>query len=205
MAATIHYGSERTEANLAAIKSDMQTLDKFETEQFSQLVQMMFAFLLDPNKSSQLFTQLETFAEENGANFTALKSVFKSLITIPNDALRRGVAPATFQEELISLGLSQEKAEYLTEQWKKNMASLSATALGQTLMVNQLVDMDWKFGVTLSSSELSKVGNTFIQLKLVVSNGKGELNTIYMELSLQQFYSFLHEMERAKASMEMLS
>ncbi|GAB1609211.1 COMM domain-containing protein 7-like [Argonauta hians] len=205
MAATLHFGGGRSEANLAALKSDLQTLDKFETEQFSQLVQLMFSFLVDPNKSSQMLTHLETFAEETGANLAALKSVFKSLLMIPNDALRRGVTAATFLEELTGLGLSQEKAEYLTEQWKKNMASLSATALGQTVMVNQLVDMDWKFGVTLSSSELTKVGNTFIQLKLVVSNGKGELNTVYMELSLKQFYSFLHEMERAKASLEMLS
>ena len=33
-------------------------------------------------------------------------------------------------------------------QWKTNLVSLSRSALGQTLMVNQLVDMEWKFGGT---------------------------------------------------------
>ena len=31
-------------------------------------------------------------------------------------------------------------------QWNNNLASLSKGALGQTLTVNQLVDMEWKFG-----------------------------------------------------------
>lgn len=31
-------------------------------------------------------------------------------------------------------------------QWKVHYAVLSRVAVGQTLMVNQLVDMEWKFG-----------------------------------------------------------
>jgi hypothetical protein len=43
-------------------------------------------------------------------------------------------------------GLSETKGEYFAEQWKANLVGLSRSALGQTLMVNQLVDMEWKFG-----------------------------------------------------------
>ncbi|CAE1226618.1 COMMD7 [Acanthosepion pharaonis] len=198
------FGSLREDV-LVNLKNDMQTVEKFDSEQFNQLVQMIFSFLADPSKSSQLFNQLETFAEDNNVSLPGLKNVFKSLLTIPNNALKKGSTAATFHEELRSLGLSEEKADYFTEQWKKNMATLSSMALGQTLMVNRLVDVDWKFGVTLASSEITKVGNTFVQLKLVLSNGTGELKNSYMELSLQQFYSFLHEMERVKASLEILS
>ena len=31
-------------------------------------------------------------------------------------------------------------------QWKANLVSLSRVAAGQSLTVNQLVDMEWKFG-----------------------------------------------------------
>lgn len=31
-------------------------------------------------------------------------------------------------------------------QWSEHFAALSRLAVGQTLMVNQLVDMEWKFG-----------------------------------------------------------
>ncbi|XP_077862236.1 COMM domain-containing protein 7-like [Saccoglossus kowalevskii] len=71
-------------------------------------------------------------------------------------------------------------------------------------MINQLVDMEWKFGVTAANSEINKVGNTFLQLKLVVNKGNRTEN-VYMELTLPQFYSFLHEMEKAKSSLEYFS
>lgn len=47
---------------------------------------------------------------------------------------------------LVCSGLGESKAEYFSEQWKANLVGLSRSALGQTLMVNQLVDMEWKFG-----------------------------------------------------------
>uniref|UniRef100_A0A674BCK0 COMM domain containing 7 n=1 Tax=Salmo trutta TaxID=8032 RepID=A0A674BCK0_SALTR len=41
-------------------------------------------------------------------------------------------------------------------------------------------------------------------LKLVIRKGNSTEN-VYMELTLPQFYNFLHEMERAKASMDCFS
>nr|XP_024653294.1 COMM domain-containing protein 7 [Macaca nemestrina] len=86
-------------------------------------------------------------------------------------------------------------------QWKQNAPTLAQWAIGQTLMINQLIDMEWKFGVTSGSSELEKVGSIFLQLKLVVKKGN-QTENVYIELTLPQFYSFLHEMERVRTSME---
>ncbi|XP_052780013.1 COMM domain-containing protein 7-like [Mya arenaria] len=184
--------------------SDIQTLNKFQDEQFGHLVQYVFEFLTDPTKSSRLFGQLEDFAAENGVSGNALKNVFKSILSIPNSALKKSLSPEQIKEDLDNLGLSEGKASYFVDQWRANLVGLSRSALRQTLMVNQLVDMEWKFGVTAASSELDKVGNTFLQLKLVINTGNGVTNS-YMELTLPQFYSFLHEMEKAKASLEYLS
>ena len=43
--------------------------------------------------------------------------------------------------------------------------ALSRSVVGQTFMVNQLVDMEWKFGVTAGSSDLKVVGQTFFATK----------------------------------------
>jgi len=85
-----------------------------------------------------------------------------------------------------------------------NHIIMSTESLKQTLSMNQLVDMEWKFGVTAASSETNKVSNSFLQLKLVVNKGNVREN-VYMELTLPQFYSFLHEMEKARASLEIMS
>ncbi|XP_033113796.1 COMM domain-containing protein 7-like [Anneissia japonica] len=201
MATSFHFSAETPPDSMF---SDIQTFNKFGDEQFSQLISIVFAFLLEPSKSSRFLGQLEEFAEEQGVNATGLKNVIKSILTIPYSAVKRNMTSAQLQEDLLHLGLSEDKSAYFSKQWHHNIVGLSKTAVGQTLMVNQLVDMDWKFGVTAASSELKKVGNTFLQLKLVVNKGNKTEN-VYMELTVPQFYSFLHEMERAKASLEYFS
>ncbi|MEQ2183184.1 hypothetical protein GOODEAATRI_030085, partial [Goodea atripinnis] len=83
-------------------------------------------------------------------------------------------------------GLNEEKAAHFSLQWGEHYAALSRLAVGQTLMVNQLVDMEWKFGVTVGTSEIQKVGNIFLQLKLVVRKGNSTENVfmdVYVSLS----------------------
>ena len=72
-------------------------------------------------------------------------------------------------------------------------------------MINQLVDMEWKFGVTAGTSDMKQAGHSFLQLKLVINKGNNETEDVCMELTLPQFYSFLHETEKAKSSLELLS
>ncbi|XP_005095878.1 COMM domain-containing protein 7 [Aplysia californica] len=200
MAATFHFSKETPPDSMF---SDFQSLNKFQNELFGHLVDYAFQFLLEPSKSSRLMSQLEDFAQENGVGVGALRNVFKSLVSLPNVALKKSLSPSQVQEDLRNLGLSEEKAQMVSGHFEANLGSLSRGALGQTLMVNQLVDIEWKFGVTASSSELDKVGNTFLQLKLVINTGNGMKN-VFLELTLPQFYSFLHEMEKAKASLEYL-
>ncbi|CAH1265291.1 COMMD7 [Branchiostoma lanceolatum] len=197
-AAKYHFTQE---APPDALLSDLQTLNKFQDEQFSQLISIVFSFLVEPSKSARMLQQLDEFAEHHGISAGPLKNVVKSLLSVLNGALRRNLTPALLKEDLTNLGVTEERAAYLESQWKSNLAALSRMAMGQTLMVNQLVDMEWKFGVTAASSEVQKVGNTFLQLKLVVNKGDRAEN-VYMELTLPQFYSFLHEMEKAKSSLE---
>jgi hypothetical protein len=51
-----------------------------------------------------------------------------------------------------------------------------------SLMISQLVDMEWKFGVTASSNEIDKFGNVFLQLKLVLNKGDN-LETCFMGIN----------------------
>lgn len=49
---------------------------------------------------------------------------------------------------LLLLGMTKIQYVYIFHlfQWKVHYPVLSRLAVGQTLMVNQLVDMEWKFG-----------------------------------------------------------
>ncbi|XP_063104593.1 COMM domain-containing protein 7 isoform X2 [Cavia porcellus] len=152
----------------------------------------------------RFLAQLSEFATTNQMSLGPLRSIVKSLLLVPNGALKKSLSVEQVRADFITLGLSEEKATYFSEKWKQNTPALAQWAVGQTLMINQLIDMEWKFGVTSGSSELEKVGSIFLQLKLVVKKGN-QIENLYIELTLPQFYSFLHEMERVRASMECLS
>ncbi|XP_038866876.1 COMM domain-containing protein 7 isoform X2 [Salvelinus namaycush] len=168
-----------------SVINDFQNLNKFNEQQFTSLTEILFNFLLEPKEADRFLHQLSEFAGENGMSAGPLRNLMKSLLLLPH-------------------GVSEDKADHFSQQWSLHYPVLSRLAVGQTLMVNQLVDMEWKFGVTVGTSELQKVGNTFLQLKLVIRKGNSTEN-VYMELTLPQFYNFLHEMERAKASMDCFS
>ena len=82
---------------------------------------------------------------------------------------------------------------------------MDTQSVSPVFLINQLVDMDWKFGVNAATSDSTQVGESFIQLKLVINKGGNKLENICMELTLPQFYAFLHEMEKAKASLELMT
>ncbi|KAM4652616.1 microtubule-associated protein RP/EB family member 1-like [Discoglossus pictus] len=94
----------------------------------------------------------------------------------------------------------EESAEHI-QQPSTDDPLLAHMAIGQTLSINQLLDMEWKFGVTAASSELEKAGSIFLQMKMIIKKDHVP-EAVYVELTLPQFYSFLHEMERAKSSLE---
>lgn len=174
------------------------------TQQFVQLTEILFNFLLEPKETDRFLEQLGEFAGKNRMSAGPLRNLMKSVLLVPHGALKKNLTADQVKDDLLTLGLNEEKAMHLSQQWGAHYAVLSRLAVGQTLMVNQLVDMEWKFGVTVGTSEIQKVGNIFLQLKLVIRKGNSTEN-VYMELTLPQFYNFLHEMERAKASMDCFS
>jgi hypothetical protein len=109
------------------------------------------------------------------------------------------------REDLAQLGLTGPVVDYLPAQWTIHYSTLSTTLIGSTFLVQRLLDMEWRFGVTMSNNEVRRVGTTFLQLKLVLDKGHGQTQDVYLELTLPQFYQFLREMERAKSHLEFLS
>uniref|UniRef100_A0A673KAN6 COMM domain-containing protein 7-like n=1 Tax=Sinocyclocheilus rhinocerous TaxID=307959 RepID=A0A673KAN6_9TELE len=192
----LHFTNDTIPDNVC---TDFQNLNKFSEQQFVSLTEILYQFLLEPKESERFLRQLTEFAGENGMSAGPLRALMKSVLLLPHGALKRNLTAEQVKADLLSLGTIFLHSHHLI-----HYPVLSRLAVGQTLMVNQLVDMEWKFGVTVGTSELQKTGNIFLQLKLVIRKGNKTEN-VYMELTLPQFYNFLHEMERAKASMDCFS
>uniref|UniRef100_A0A672YP50 COMM domain-containing protein 7-like n=1 Tax=Sphaeramia orbicularis TaxID=375764 RepID=A0A672YP50_9TELE len=183
-----------------SVSTDFQNLNKFNEQQFLRLIEILFQFLLEPKESDRFMQQLSAFAGDHGMSAGPLRNLMKSVLLVPQGALKKNLSQEQIKEDLVTLGLNEDKADVFSQQWAEHYAVLSRLAVRQTLMVNQLVDMDWKFGVI----HFYPLLNVWLQLKLVIRKGNSTEN-VYMELTLPQFYHFLHEMERAKASMDCFS
>eukprot|EP01080_Neovahlkampfia_damariscottae_P001692 gene1692-461_t len=114
------------------------------------------------------------------------------------------ILTVTFQKSIkqnqmeSNLFQDEDKQIFMDNVFKKYYRTITQNV--SKLSVNSLNDIDWRFGVSVSSSELSEVGATFLQLKLNI-NGKDE----FIELDLPQFYNFLHEMEKGKSLLDFFS
>lgn len=49
-------------------------------------------------------------------------------------------------KDLATLQLEQDRQKYIAAAWKKYFVAISRGALSQTLSVNPLKDIDWRFG-----------------------------------------------------------
>uniref|UniRef100_A0A6U6CFY0 COMM domain-containing protein n=1 Tax=Guillardia theta TaxID=55529 RepID=A0A6U6CFY0_GUITH len=169
-----------------------------------QLVKICLQFLC--SSDTETFVEKSTsYADRHEMNIGALKGSLRGLLNFFKGAARKYLSQALIQEDMMRFGFDENRAKIVASSWQAHFLALSRGIAGQTLVVNKLVDMDWRFGVTSSSSELKQVGRTFLQLRLQLDKGNGAIETTNMELSLPQFYEFLQEMEKAKAAMEFLT
>jgi len=196
---TFHFSSVTPSAQLF---EDIGTLSKFTNEQLQAYSTFVFQFLND-QEPDKLFENIKNFSQEQRINHQGLKNTTKGLLIFFREALKANLSPAALIDDLRQFGLEEEKANLIANKWKTNFVAISSSVVGNTLMVNQLLDMEWRFGVTTSNKDVHRVGTTFLQFKLVLDKGGNKTSNEYLELTLPQFYQFLSEMERAKASLDL--
>lgn len=173
-------------------------------ELFEPINELLFTFLLKPH-NMDLVAELTTFATSHRVKPVIVKNSARALLYYFQSALRSSIVASKVGEDMLRLGFTAEQAAFVAAKWKENFIGLSRMVVNTTLDVNAVVDMDWRFGVTAASSELSQVGSTFLQLKLTVDKGNNVREDVFMELSLDQFFRFLVEMEKAKANLGFMS
>ena len=175
-------------------------LNRFEEPGFSELLQMILAFLSSPNEGQQLLAKLEKFSDNFKVPLPSLQLIVKAVLLFLRGCLKRSLPISQISEDLSNLGLDQERISNLAQKWTDSFTIISNVNQQRVLTIRQLTDLEWRFGVTTGNSLFNRVGQIFLQMKFKVISGE----IITIELSIEQFYSFLHEMEKARASIEYL-
>ncbi|CAL1685882.1 unnamed protein product [Lasius platythorax] len=69
--------------------------------------------------------------------------------------------------------------------------------------ISKILDISWRFGVTAASSDSDNVAKSFLQLKLCLDND-GKIKNVFTEMTIGQFYKFLHDLQKAKCNLDLL-
>jgi len=143
--------------------------------------------------------QIDAFSEQRRVKNSQLKTVVRTLLTLLRTGLKKNAVAKQIYEEFVQLGLANEKAEEIATLWNANLVNMSRSLVGQTLSVNKLVDLDWRFGgafwwaarclslflffcraVTAGTDSLRQAGTTFLQLKLALDKGNSQTESVFM-------------------------
>lgn len=118
-------------------------------------------------------------------------------------AMKDGCSGADLARKCLSFQFSPEATATVQKCWQLKAGQMAMSILSRTITANQLVDMDWSFGVTASSDDCDNIGKTYLILKLTI-DGEGGLKDVFLELSLDQFYQFLAQMENCKSYLDFM-
>ncbi|KAF8783195.1 COMM domain-containing protein 7 [Argiope bruennichi] len=184
---------------------DLQLFQKLNQETYLELLDASFKYFAEKSQSLDSFPQYKKICNSSGIEFSELEPSLQLFLQLIRDAVRKNKSLTQLCEELLKLGMSEDQIDVFSKQWEKVHSSLIQTTAADTIPINPLIDMEWKFGVSSASSQFNTIGNVFLQMKLEIDQGNGRTKTVCFELQLSEFYAFLHEMERARASLDYLS
>ncbi|XP_076811722.1 COMM domain-containing protein 7-like isoform X1 [Clavelina lepadiformis] len=176
---------------------DAKFANSLNNQQYEDILSRLFAFTHNPDLGSDLGSNLQHYCLTESLPVSSVKDLFKTLLIVARGATKNKLTGGQLYSDLQRLGLDAGRANLFCQTWKDQS---EVSDQFSKLDLKRLVDLEWKFGVTAASSELHRVGNCYIQLKMVVTKDS-KRESVLMELSLPQFYTFMHEMETAKLEM----
>lgn len=148
-------------------------------------------------KKESPFPNVRSKKDETLAGAEALCGIFEILI-------QEGTTQEELEKELLTHGLQNQKVNLLTSQLD-HLKELIAKNRSVGNSKEELIDLQWKFGVVAGSSIKEETGRTFVQVKLLSRSSDGSISSRHIEMSLEKFYDFLHQLEKAKASFEYIN
>ncbi len=139
------------------ISKDLSHLQTLSDESALDLLQIIMEFMIY-KKSSNFQTALAAYSANGEMPLAALKAVARSAIVIFEGAMKEGWSASVLHLECASrYKLNPSSCDNFKMIWTKNANHIASRLLEKTIAANELVDVDWSFGVTASSSDCDQV------------------------------------------------
>lgn len=164
------------------------------------------ASLIIDASATNIQDEVAKLASGSGVKASALRGAISEIVSFYSLGQNGGWTSSKLGDHLKSIQCPDNVSSVVVRVWQENQGRITASSLTKTLKANQLVDMDWVFGVTASSDTCNEVGKTYLQLKLTFDQnvGNGGKN-MHLEMTVDQFFAFLSSMEQCKQFLEYTS
>lgn len=129
----------------------------------------------------------------------------KLLLLFFKFAGKKVLSRVKLEDDLKKLGFDDNVVDRIGQLWDEQKIGVCKVLIGQMGNAYSLLDLEWKFGVTVGNKIVDTKGESFIQIKMVVQDPELKVNEIFMELSPIQFYELYGELEKIKSIMDINS
>ena len=138
------------------LSRDLSNLQSLSPEQLEGLMELVISFLIDA-KGSGFQEKLGVYAETHGMGGAALKTIVRASLLFLQRGVRAGWVTEQVTEACAGMGLSPEVAEVISRCWAQQSSNLTSSLLSKIVSANQLMDVDWSFGVTAATDDSDQV------------------------------------------------
>jgi len=119
-----------------------------------------------------------------GARPLAMKNAMRSLLVVLEGSVKHSCGAENVRQDLVGLGMAAGHAKLASDAFAKRGSAIVHAVGSDSMSVNKLIDLSWNFGVTVSTDEVKRLGDTYLQLKLVLDKGEGVAESVFCELTL---------------------
>lgn len=138
------------------IGKELIPINDLENEYIDKLVNMVIEFMISKNAVA-FQKSLETFAGYGVLAPPTLKLVSRAFIILFEGGMKDGWSATQLHDKCIHMNIDGDKCEVIKSVWQKHSSHMASTLLAKTIAANELIDVDWSFGVTASSSDCDQV------------------------------------------------
>ena len=180
----------------------VQLNDITDDEAIKELIAICVDFLVD-GTNADFQEKLTIFGSNRAMSINFLKAIVRSLLLLLQESMKDGVTLVELEKKCNVYNILPRLTSLILDVWSRRSKQIVHNLIARTVTSNELVDLDWTFGVTASTDDCDQIGKTFLHLKLTLNTSSG-IKVIFLELSLDQFYNLLGKLSKCKAHIDFL-
>ncbi|XP_045203244.2 COMM domain-containing protein 6-like [Mercenaria mercenaria] len=188
-------------------ESAVELINALKQEDLTELGSEVLQFLqykIGAVNTEKWRQKLEGYAKETDLQKT--QNIINALIYTFRSAARNRTNIEEFTAELASsMVFSDTTRTTLCNLWSMQGKQLMSCSLGDHVLgVGQLIDVQWKVGMAVSSDTCRQLNSPFVTLTLTVADSGGNLKTHPLELTMDQFRNFTNQLKEIGKVLEMV-